>query len=52
VEVETLTWADDLAGLSLSHHLSSWSDRSRRGRGRGEAGDIIVRRGRRWAAAR
>jgi hypothetical protein len=54
VEIETLARADDLVGLSSSHHLSSWSDRSRRGRGRGRggAGYIVIRHGRRWPAAR
>jgi hypothetical protein len=42
MEVETLAWADDLASLSSSHHLSCWSGRSRRGRGHGGAGDIVV----------
>jgi hypothetical protein len=31
MDIEMLARADDLAGLSSSYHLSSWSDRSRRG---------------------
>jgi hypothetical protein len=42
MELEMLVRANDLTGLSSSHHLSSWSDRSRRGGGHGGAGDIIV----------
>jgi hypothetical protein len=44
VEIEMLARANDLVGLSSSHHLSSWSDRSRRGqgRGRGGAGYIVI----------